>query len=85
MTWSDNDTAKADNTEMLFDLYATHHSRGDGLVEKDLPLDRAAEIAEAGGVENARFRLECAFADVICVDIQRPDTNPEMLVPHDWS
>jgi len=83
--WSDNLTEKALSQEQKFDLTCNHPERGQGVVEKDLSLEQAVKIAEEGGVEDAQFKLECAWSDQICIEIERPGKHPEMLVPHDWS
>lgn len=82
--WSDKLTERMASKKPLFDLVCTHPERGSAIVEKDLPLERATEIATEGGIDDAEFKLECAWSDQYCVEIQRPDRYPEYLQPHDW-
>ena len=82
--WSDKDTEKIGEAQKLFDLECEHPERGSVIVQESIPLEEAVKIAEEGGVEEAEFKLDCAFTDQNCVGIQRPGKYPEMLVPHDW-
>jgi hypothetical protein len=83
--WSDKLTERCQDAEHLFDLSCEHPERGYAIVEKNIPIERAIQIAEEGGIENAKRTLEDAFCDGHCITIQRPGKHEELLEPHDWS
>jgi len=82
--WSDKLTEKSLQSEPTFDLTCAVEGVGDVPVQNGLNLEQATKIAEEGGIDDARFTLECAHTDQGCVSIQRPGKEPELLVPHNW-
>lgn len=74
--WSDRFTKQMQESNTEFE-----HVGADGLIIGKYNLDKAVEIAEKSGLADARFTLECAYSDELCVDL--PDGT--MLIPEPWS